>query len=241
MADSISAPTGDMLVALSRSVTTGRLLSGVVHEVNNALLVISGTVELLEGQPDLPDAVVRGLERLRRQSARAASALGDVTSFTQASAAGQDRTMRAARALTQAAVDLRRFAATRAGVSLQFDRGTDPCLVRGNSGYLQQAILNLIINAEARHARHEGHSRSSTSACRVTGRSFACPTSVRASPGEAASSLPALRSSRPATDISGLALFAARAIAEAHGGTLALDAEVAGTSFVIRVPRGGGR
>src|SRR5918993_5401007 len=82
--DSISPPTGDMLVALSRSVTTGRLLSGVVHEVNNALLVISGTVELLEGQPDLPQAVVRGLERLRRPSARAAPAPAHVTSFTQA-------------------------------------------------------------------------------------------------------------------------------------------------------------
>jgi len=146
VADSIAAPTGDMLVALSRSVTTGRLLSGVVHEVNNALLVISGTVELLEGQPDLPAAVVRGLERLRRQSARAASALADVTSFTQASL--QDKTDVQLRELTQASVDLRRFAATRAGVSLQFDPPADPCLVRGNSGYLQQAILNLIINAE---------------------------------------------------------------------------------------------
>jgi len=33
-------------------------------------------------------------------------------------------------------------------------------------------------------------------------------------------------------------LFAARAIAEAHGGTLQLDEQRASTSYVIRVPKG---
>ena len=235
MADSIAAPTGDMLVALSRSVTTGRLLSGVVHEVNNALLVISGTVELLEGQPDLPQAVVRGLERLRRQSARAASALADVTSFTQASL--QDKTDVQLRDLTQASVDLRRFAATRAGVSLQFDPGNDPCLVRGNSGYLQQAILNLIINAEAGMRGTKGKVTVDVSmqgdwaVIRVS--------DERAlSPGQAVSAFQPFDASRPAGDISGLTLFAARAVVEAHGGTLTLDEQAAGTSYVIRVPKG---
>ena len=235
MADSIATPTRETLVALSRSVTTGRLLSGVVHEVNNALLVISGTVELLEGQPDLPDAVVRGLERLRRQSARAASALGDVTSFTQASL--QDKTDVQLRELAQAAVDLRRFAATRAGVSLQYDPGTDPCLVRGNSGYLEQAILNLIINAETGMRGTKGKvvidvsMQDNWAIIRVSDER-------PRSPGEAERAFQPFDPSRPATDISGLALFAARAIAEAHGGTLQLDEQNASTSYVIRVPKG---
>ena len=235
MGDPISPPTGDMLVALSRSVTTGRLLSGVVHEVNNALLVISGTVELLEGQPDLPEPIVRGLERLRRQSARAASALGDVTSFTQASL--QDKTDVQLRELTQAAVDLRRFAATRAGVSLQFDPGSDPCLVRGNSGYLQQAILNLIINAETRMRGTKGKvgidvgMQGDWAVIRVADEH----PRARA---QGASAFQPFDPTRPAADISGLALFAARAIAEAHGGSLALDEQAPGTSYVIRVPKG---
>jgi signal transduction histidine kinase len=235
VADAITAPTGDMLVALSRSVTTGRLLSGVVHEVNNALLVISGTVELLEGQPDLPDAVVRGLERLRRQSARAASALGDVTSFTQASL--QDKTDVQLRDLTQASVDLRRFAATRGGVALQYDPGTDPCLVRGNSGYLQQAIINLIINAETGMRGTKGQvvidvsMQDNWAVIRVSDERPRVP-------GQGVSSFQPFDHARPATDISGLTLFAARAIAEAHGGTLALDEQSTSTSYVIRVPKG---
>ncbi len=235
MGDSISVPTGDMLVALSRSVTTGRLLSGVVHEVNNALLVISGTVELLEGQPNLPEPVIRGLERLRRQSARAASALGDVTSFTQASL--QDKGDVQLRDLTQAAVDLRRFAATRAGVSLQFEPGDDPCLVRGNNGYLQQAVLNLIINAEARMRGTKGTVRvevamaGQTAVISVTDE---CPLT----PGQAANAFEPFDASRPPADISGLALFAARVIAEAHSGTLTLNEQPAGAAYVIRIPRG---
>ena len=235
MGDSISVPTGDMLVALSRSVTTGRLLSGVVHEVNNALLVISGTVELLEGQPNLPEPVVRGLDRLRRQSARAASALGDVTSFTQASL--QDKADVQLRDLTQAAVDLRRFAATRAGVSLQFEPGDDPCLVRGNNGYLQQAILNLIINAETRMHGTRGQVRvgvtmeGQTAVISVVDE---CPLT----PEQAASAFQPFDASRPPADISGLALFAARVIAEAHSGTLTLDGQATGASYVIRIPRG---
>jgi len=235
VADSIAAPTGDMLVALSRSVTTGRLLSGVVHEVNNALLVISGTVELLEGQPDLPAAVVRGLERLRRQSARAASALADVTAFTQASL--QDKTDVQLRELTQASVDLRRFAATRAGVSLQFDPPADPCLVRGNSGYLQQAILNLIINAETGMRGTKGQvvvdvsMQDNWAVIRVSDERPVAP-------GQGVSSFQPFDHARPASDTSGLALFAARVVAEAHGGTLQVDEQSASTSYVIRVPKG---
>jgi nitrogen-specific signal transduction histidine kinase len=73
------------LIGLNRQATVARLLSGTVHEVNNALQVISGTVEVLELRTDLPAAVVEALARLRVQSTRAAGALGRVTSFTSTS------------------------------------------------------------------------------------------------------------------------------------------------------------
>jgi C4-dicarboxylate-specific signal transduction histidine kinase len=57
-------------------------------------------------------------------------------------------------------------------------------------------------------------------------------------PGDASSAFQPFDGSRSPTDVSGLALFAARAIAEAHGGSLALDEQTAGTSFVMRVPKG---
>jgi signal transduction histidine kinase len=229
----ISPPPADVLVALSRSVTTARLLSGVVHEVNNALLVVSGTVELLEGRSDLPEPVVRGLERVRRQSSRAAAALVEVLAFTHAPL--DDRGDVMLRDVASAAVELRRFAVTRAGLSIQLAPGSEPCVVRGNRGALQQAVLNLIINAECALADTHGH-------ITVDAGTSGDWATVRVSddgprvPGRGEAMFEPFVSMGPPSETAGLGLFAARVIVEAHGGTLVVDEEVEGTSFVIRVP-----
>lgn len=222
-----------MLVDLSRSVTTARLLSGVVHEVNNALLVISGTVELLEARKDLPEPVVRALDRLRRQSSRAAAALAEVLAFTHAPL--DERVEVTLRDVASAAVELRRFAVSRAGLSIQLAPGTEPCVVRGNRGALQQAILNLIIKAEQALAGTGGRImvEAGTSGDWVTVRVSDEGQGVR---GERDTMFEPFVATRPASDTAGLGLFAARMIVEAHGGTLALDEEAAGSSLLIRVP-----
>lgn len=112
-------PERDVLVALNQSATAARLLSGAVHEVNNALMVISGTVELLRTRSDLPPPVAESLTRLFNQSGRAAAALGEVLAFTHAPAAEWGRlSLREAAARS---VDLRRFAIKRAGLSVRLD------------------------------------------------------------------------------------------------------------------------
>jgi|SoiMethySBSTD1v2_1073268.scaffolds.fasta_scaffold235919_2 signal transduction histidine kinase len=232
-ADSSRNCTADALVALSRAVTTARLLSGVVHEVNNALLVISGTVELLEARTDLPGATGRPLERLRAQSHRMAAAIAQVAAFTQAPIG--DRIDVDITELTRVAVDLRRFAATRAGLTIEFAPDGPACLVDGNGAELQQAILNLLINAEHALAGTRGRIEVSTK----SGGEWVV---VRVS-----DSRPHVQSwsddlfepfvpTRAPSDTSGLSLFAARVIAEAHGGSLAVDAPEAGASFILRVP-----
>jgi signal transduction histidine kinase len=140
------------------------------------------------------------------------------------------------RELAQAAVDLRRFAASRAGVSLQYEPGDDPCLVRGNNGYLQQAILNLIINAETGMRGTKGKVTIDVSMQGDSG--VIRVTDERPRPNSGAATFQPFDSARPAADSSGLALFAAKAIAEAHAGTLQLDEQAASTSYVIRVPKG---
>src|SRR4029450_6890914 len=72
----------DYMVALNRLTTLARVLAGTAHDVNNALQIIGGSAELLEGHADLPDAARRGLRRLQRQPARAASAVADVMRFS---------------------------------------------------------------------------------------------------------------------------------------------------------------
>ena len=225
--------TPDALVALSRAATTARLLSGVIHEINNALLVVSGTVELLEGRRDLPEAAARPLERLRTQSHRMALAIAQVTAFTQAPLG--EVTDVSFRDVVRTAADLRRFAVTRAGLTMEVAAEGDPCLTRGNPGELQQAVLNLIISAEQALAGTRGH---------ITVATAKSPESVQV---RVADNRPAAAESpeqmfepfvatRSPTDLSGLSLFAARAIVERHGGTLAVERDAERTALVMRLP-----
>jgi signal transduction histidine kinase len=225
--------TLETLVALSRAVTTARLLSGVVHEVNNALLVISGTVELLEGRTDLPEATSRPLERLRTQSHRMAAAIAQVAAFTQA-AVGERIDVDLGE-LARIAVDMRKFAVTRAGLAVEFSGDGAACPVHGNRAELQQAILNLVINAEHALAGTRGRIDVSTG---KDGKWMIVRVSDSRPPLErpAADLFEPFVPTRAPSDTSGLNLFAARAIAEAHGGSLVVDAPEAGASFILRVP-----
>jgi two-component system, NtrC family, sensor kinase len=231
--------TPEALVALSRAVTTARLLSGVVHEVNNALLVITGTVELLEGRTDLPEAARRPLERLRTQSHRMAAAIAQVAAFTQARSG--DRVDVDLNELARISVDLRRFAVNRAGLTIDFTAAASPSLVHGNGAELQQAILNLVINAE--HALAGTRGRIDVSSERSDSWAIVRVADTREqSLGNAGDFFEPFVSTRAPADTSGLNLFAARAIAEAHGGAVAVDEHVSGTSFILRVPaRSGSR
>ena len=225
--------TPETLVALSRAVTTARLLSGVVHEVNNALLVITGTVELLEARSDLPETTNRPIERLRTQSHRMAAAIAQVAAFTQAQIGERGEVDLGE--LARVAVDLRRFAITRAGLTIQFDASAQPCLVHASATQLQQAILNLIINAEQALAGTRGQIGVQVATADAWG-------TVRVSDSrpqplaKPADLFEPFGATRAPSDTSGLNLFAARAIAEAHGGELAVDEQREGTSFIVRVP-----
>jgi signal transduction histidine kinase len=139
-------PERDVLLALNRSATAARLLSGVIHEINNALQVISGTVELLEARTDLPAATKPALDRLRNQSARAAATLSDVLLFTRASV--RDSTRVNLREVAEHSSNLRMFAIRRAGLTINLSVPQGEYLVSGNRAQLQQAVLNLITNAE---------------------------------------------------------------------------------------------
>lgn len=230
------APRAGTLLSLNRATTTVKLLSGAVHEANNALHVISGTVELAADR-ELPASLVTALERIQRQSVVAAEALARVIEFTRAPLEGE-ADVDVAAVIAQSAA-LRAFAIRRAGVTLTVEPAAGPVIVRGNRGRIQQAILNVIINAEHSIARGTGviTVRAEASDDRVT---------VRVAdngPGLAAGVDPfqpfggpetaAERMDQPA----GLGLWAARTILTACGGDLTLESARPGTVVVMSLPR----
>jgi signal transduction histidine kinase len=224
------------LIAFNRAATVVRLLSGVAHEVNNALQVIGGTTELLQAMPGLPAPVVDGLQRITVQNTRAATALQDLMTFARQKVDGSARAN--LREIAARSAALRSFAIGRARLSIAVDAPpTGRFLVSGNAGLLQQALLNLIDNAEQALAGQQG------GAIRVALEESAGYVVLRVSdngPGverTAANDLfTPFFTTRSREEASGLGLSVARLVAEQCGGTLVLEDRGPGATFTMRLP-----
>ena len=236
VSDDPQLPSRDAMLALNRSATAARLMAGAIHEVNNALQVISGTVELLQGRTDLPEPVARALDRLRKQGTKAGAALADVLVFTKAAV---DETTRVdMREMIDYCVGVRRFAIQRAGLTVRWEPDPSaPLAVVGTRGLLQQAVLNLIINAEQALAFTRG-----TIAVELTasGEWIEVRVSddgggVLVEPRERA--FEPFVSTRDPWQGAGLGLWSVRAIAEMHHGTVTIEPEQSGGAFVMRLPK----
>jgi signal transduction histidine kinase len=222
-------------LTLNRLSTVTRLVAGASHEVNNALQVISGTVELLLGSPDLPEPVTQALERIGAQSARAAAAMAGVTALSRSVA--EAKAPLDLRMVVSRAAALRRYSIGRAGQTIAVEPGDVPLIVVGDGPQLLQALVNLIDNAEqALVGRPAGHIV--VRAAQESG--LACVMVEDNGPGVAAhlaaDVFAPFVTSRPRPDSVGLGLPVAKAIAEAHGGTLALESSDRGAVFALRVP-----
>jgi signal transduction histidine kinase len=235
VADSPTLPDRDVLVALNRSTTAARLLSGVVHDVNNALQVISGTVELLSSRTDLPPSIAPSLDRLGRQTARAASVLADVQQFTRANLTEQGRVN--LREVAEHSLTLRSFAIKRANLTTKLVASeTEQFYTTGNRGQIQQALINLVMNAEQALAGSPGEIlvELSTDDQFVTVRVTDKGKGIAMQPAERA--FDPFATTREPWEGAGLGLWAARAIAAAHGGSATLESGPNGTTAAMKFP-----
>jgi signal transduction histidine kinase len=233
-----TVPSRDTLVALNRSTIAARLLSGVVHDVNNALQVISGTVELLSSRADIPPTILPSLERLGRQTSRAATVLADVQQFTRGVLTDTGRVN--LREVAEHSLTLRAFSIKRANLTSRLQASeTLQFHVNGNRALLQQALLNLIVNAEQALAGRGGEilieldAEDAWMLVRVTDKG----PGVAVEPADRA--FDPFVSTRGAWEGAGLGLWAARAIASEHGGEVAIQTSSAGTTAIMRLPKMG--
>ena len=230
-----SQPERDVLIALNRSATSANLMAGVIHEVNNVLQVISGTVELLQTRPDIPPAITPALDRLSKNTARAAAIFAEVLVFTRGTIGDIARVN--LREVAEHSLALRAFFIKRANLTSTLVAPEDlRFAVMGNRSQLQQVLLNLIVNAEQASAGTKGAIVVELDSADgwVTLRVIDAGPGVPADHEELAFS--AFVSTRTPADGAGLGLWAAREIVAAHGGSLTLEPRPSGAAFAIRLP-----
>jgi C4-dicarboxylate-specific signal transduction histidine kinase len=142
------------LVYINRMTTVGHVLPAVAHELNNALQVIGGLVELLGMKGELPPDVRDKVQKIGAQSNRSAGMMREFVAF-----ARRDET--STRIDVQRAIEhaltLRRYHLSRARIDVHVDAPPEPLTIRADSHAVLQVLLNLIINAEeALHAMPQG-------------------------------------------------------------------------------------
>jgi two-component system NtrC family sensor kinase len=222
----------------------GQLVAGVAHELNNPLTSVIGFAQLLESEwnagdaPRSPEAIGKDLRRIAEESARAASIVRNLLAFARRQTAAREP--HDIKDVVERVLTLRNYEFRLSGIELVTEFAPDLPQVIADAGQLQQALLNLVLNAE-RAMRGRGTRRLTVGArfdARVGG--------VEISVGDTGHGIEHANLSRifdpffTTRDVgegTGLGLSICYGIVRDHGGQIAVTSKVqVGTTFTILLP-----
>ena len=216
----------------------GQFVAGIAHEMNNPLQGVLGHLELLIHNSDEARPVRPTLRRIYQEGDRAAKIVRNLLIFTGSQRMSRqrlrlDRVL--ARALASRATSLRR---NRIDVSRQAE---DVPRVSGDALLLQQAMLNILINAEHAIASRGTPGRITTSVSAVDGGGIVRLTIQDSGPGIPADVLPRIFdpffTTKEVGQGTGLGLAITYGIIQEHGGTIhASNSPEGGARFTIDFP-----
>ena len=227
------AETSALSFRLQQLSGVGEIACNVSHEMNNALTIVCGWLEVLRGDVGNDSPHLPTIDLLRREAARLAELTRNLQEVARGGAeAPEDLDLKK---LLADVTSLVHYDMEKNKIALETRISEDLPLVRGSSGRLKQALLNLLVNArQAMPAGgritlvaapdHDGHM---CLAVRDTG----C-------------GIPAELHSRvfhtgftTKPDGTGLGLSITKKIVEDHGGTVQLEsAPGQGACFTIKLP-----
>lgn len=136
-------PPIEWLEWANRHALVTRMVAATVHDVSNALQVMSGAAEMLGFDAD-PDAVARRSGSIVRQAVGATAALQRLTSFTREPTRPAEQVE--LRALCDRILQLRQYALAKGRIAARVDG--DDAVVLAPVRALSQVLLNLVVNAE---------------------------------------------------------------------------------------------
>ncbi|HVG43580.1 MAG TPA: response regulator [Longimicrobium sp.] len=227
------------LLERDRLSTLGLLTSGVAHDLNNPLAVISAHAQILARRaPDEATAgqlreILEAVERCRRIAA-------DLLGFARRHPAEREpvdvgEVLRGTLALRRRDMEVH-------GVRVVDSIPSSLPMVTADAHQLQQVFLNLVVNAE--QALRERGSALEVSAWVDPDRQSLSVRFLNDGPPIPADALPSIFdpffTTKPRDEGTGLGLAICRRIVQEHGGEISVATGPEGTAFTVRLPVGGG-
>jgi two-component system NtrC family sensor kinase len=219
------------LVASARLAATGELIAGVAHELNNPLTSVLGWTDLMldEGAADL--AAVR---RVHDSALRARRIVQGLLTFARQAPSERAWTQvgeLADTVLSLKAADFRRNAVrVRSSISPQLP------LLWADGGQIQQALLNLLTNAEQAMRPHGGEISLSIARDDDAIAISVADTGPGIPPNALERVFEPFFTTKPPGEGTGLGLAISHGIARAHGGTITAENMADGARFTLRLP-----
>jgi len=138
--------SAERLAHTKKVLALGQFVAGVAHELNNPLQGVLGHLELMRASPSLPPSLKRDLGLVYREADRAARIVRNLLVF-----AGSGRLRTRSMNLNLLAgrvLRLRARALDRARIDVVRELDASLPLVKADGLLLQQAVLNVVLNAE---------------------------------------------------------------------------------------------
>jgi PAS domain S-box-containing protein len=231
----------DRLTQSEKLAALGQFVAGIAHELNNPLQGVMGHVELMLKDNALTTAhAKRELKLVFREADRAAKIVRNLLVF-----AGSRRITRRrlnANHVVTRMLALRATACAAGGIEIVTDLAPKLARVAGDALLLQQALLNIVVNAEQALAAVAPPRRLELRT-RMAGRRWIAIQIADNGPGLAAEALPRLFepffTTKEVGQGTGLGLAIAYGIVQEHDGRLvAANRPGGGALFTIELPAG---
>jgi signal transduction histidine kinase len=217
----------------------GLLASGIAHEINNPLGVISTFAQMLSKGGQTAEDIQKCADVINRNVENCGRIVQSLLSFSRLETAQKEAVdlndcVRDAFILTSAAV-------RKAGIEITQEMAAQPLMIESDRVQMQQVFVNLIINAV--QAMPEGGALCISTA-RDVSPSGVGTTIVRVSdtgcgmsPAVAARAMEPFFSTKKAQRGTGLGLSICKEIVEKHGGRITFTSqEGKGTEFIVALP-----
>ena len=227
----------EQLQISEKMASIGLLAAGVAHEVNTPLTGISSFTQMLLDGADPNDQRTRLLEKIERQTFRAAKIVNSLLNLSRPAASGStDRSPVDLNAVIADVLSLLEHQFEIGSIKVRRELSTDPPLVLGAEHKLQQVFLNLFLNA--RDAMPKGGWLSITT--RVDGRRVVAEVSDTGSgiPSEHLARIyDPFFSTKVIGQGTGLGLSITYGIVREHDGSIKCESSVGvGTRFILGFP-----